>query len=437
MRAYSIPKRTTLIKWLLPVVIIAVAVIVFMLLLKSKPQAPSRPVEEKVWSVQTIPVETGSHRPSLVLYGKVESPRMTRITSAVTAFVSAVHTDEGKTASVDQLLIVLDDSDAKLLVDQRQADVDNYLSQIEAEKVRYQSDLKALKIEQNLLELNRKTVRRYQNLIKRKVGSQDQLDAARRDYQRQALSLTQREQTIADHPNRLGQLQAQLKRAQSLLEAANLDLQRTRITAPFSGKVASLSVAPGDRVRAGDTLLDLYSQERLEVRAQIPSRFLPKLRQHEAGTETLAKGNIDGQTLNLTLDRIAAEVSNGQAGVDALFSIRPDSYLPEPGRSLSIEVLLPAEDNLIALPPQALYGLDRVYQVTKEQRLKAVQVERIGGSQINHKPQILVRSDALSPGDRIISTRLPNAISGLRVKDLSAHAAENTAAQTDAAGNDA
>ncbi|EAR59787.1 efflux RND transporter periplasmic adaptor subunit [Neptuniibacter caesariensis] len=419
MSAAPTDNRSTLIKWLLPIAILAIAIVAFIVLMKSKPQAPSRPISEKVWSVQTIAAQAGTHQPSLVLYGKVESPRMTRVTAAVTAFVEEVHTDEGKIIAPDQLLIQLDDSDARLLVDQRQADVDNYLAQIEAEKVRHQTDLKALKIEKNLLQLSLKTVRRYENLIKRKVSSQEQLDSARQAYQQQSLSLTQRERDIADHPNRLAQLESQLKRAQSLLQAANLDLQRTQIKAPFDGRVASLSVAPGDRVRAGDALIGLYSQKRLEVRAQIPNRVLPKLRQNNQDDAAIAQGSIDGQLLNLTLDRIAAEVNGGRAGVDALFRINSDTYLPEPGRSLAIEVQLPAEENLIALPPQSLYGLDRVYRVTSEGRLEAVKVERIGDSNETGKPQVLVRSNTISAGDRIITTQLPNAISGLRVKDIS------------------
>lgn len=425
-------KRTSLIKWILPFGIILVSIAIFTLLMKSKPQAPSRPISEKIWSVQTVTADSGTHRPVLVLYGKVESPRMTRVTAAVTAFVKDVYTDEGKVIAPDELLIQLDNSDASLLVDQRQADVDNYLAQIEAEKVRHQTDQKALKIEKNLLQLSLKTVRRYENLIKRKVGSQEQLDSARQAYQQQSLSLTQRERDLADHPNRLAQLQSQLKRAQSLLQAANLDLQRTQIKAPFEGRVASLNVAPGDRVRAGDALLGLYSQERLEVRAQIPNRFLPKLHNRTGTEPAIAQGSIDGQQLNLTLDRIAAEVNGGRAGVDALFRINSDTYLPEPGRSLSIEVLLPAEENLIALPPQSLYGLDRVYRVTAEGRLEAVLVERVGDSIENGKPQVLVRSTEIKPGDRIIKTQLPNAISGLRVKDLNV----NTDTATAGTGNE-
>lgn len=412
-------KQVNRLKWILPIAIILVAILAFTALVNSKPQAPSRPVAEKVWSVQTISATPGTHQPALTLYGTVESPRMTRMTAAVTAFIQSVDTDEGKTILQDQLLIKLDDRDAQLQLSQRQADVDNYLAQIEAEKVRYQSDLKSQKIERNLQQLSLKTVERYKNLIKRKVASQENLDSARRDYQQQTLSLTQRERSIADHPNRLQQLESQLKRAQSLLEAAQLDLDRTQIKAPFQGRIATLNVSPGDRVRAGDPLLSLYSLERLEVRAQVPSRILPELRDQD-GMAINAVGLIDNRAIALKLDRIAAEVNAGRAGVDALFKITPSSYHPEPGRTLEIKVDLPPVRGVIPIPPVALYGLNRVYRVV-DNTLEAIQVERLGDSYNDQGEAIvLIRSTRIQPGDRLVTTQLPNAISGLKVKDIAA-----------------
>lgn len=411
-------KQNTHLKWILPLLIIGAAIAVFAFLMMTKPQAPSRPTTEKIWSISTVPAAFGLHKPVLTLYGKVESPRVSKITAAVTAFVKDVYTDEGRAINPNEPLVQLDDSDAQLLVQQRQADVDNTIAQIETEKVRHNADLKSLKIEKNLQQLRLKTVQRYENLIKRKLTSQELLDSARRDYQQQALSIAQREQSIADHPNRLRQLESQLMRTTSLLDAAKLDLSRTKIHAPFSGRVASLSVSPGDRVREGDPIVELYSLDRLEVRAQIPNRILPLLRNKNSLQEIAAIGTIDNRTIELNLERIAAAVNSGRAGVDVFFSIKKQDYQPELGRSLAINVTLPATTEVIPVPPTALYGLNKVYKVVDE-RLVSVQVERIGDStDTDNNPMVLITSPDLHPGDSIVTTQLPNAITGLRVKEF-------------------
>lgn len=408
----------TLLKWLLPLFFIALAVGTFGYMRATKPTAPSRPVQEKVWAVSLTKATLEAHQPELVLYGKVETPRMSTLSAAVTAYVDQAPTDEGRAFQADETLLKLDDRDIRLIVAQREADLRNAEAQLAAENVRHRADLKALKIEKNLLALSQQNLSRIENLSERKLASQDQLDTARRSLQQQALSLNTRQQAVNDHPNRQKQLNANLTRAKALHDTALLDLERTRISARFAGRIAKLHVAPGDRVRSGDPLLTVYGLDRLEVRAQVPSRILPLIRSAlEDRGSISADSQLDDQTLTLQLDRLAGEVNGGRAGVDAFFRIEGGDQLPEPGRSVAIDLKLPVQHDVVALPPQALYGTDRIYRMV-DGRLDAISVERVGDiTTAEGKTRILVRSDAIKAGDAIVTTQLPNAISGLKVRE--------------------
>lgn len=420
MSQASTSRRQNLLKWLLPLLFILLAVAIFAYMRATKPQAPSKPAQEKLWAVSVMEAQPAAYQPELTLYGKVETPRMSTLSASVTADVLAVNTDEGDAFEHEALLIQLDERDSRLLLAQRSADLAAIDAQIDAEKVRHSANLKALTLEKNLLALTQKSVERYENLAKRSVASQNQLDEARRSYQQQALALNARQEAINDHPNRLRQLEANRQRAQALLDAAQLDLERCQIRPRYTGRVARLHVAPGDRVRSGDPLITLYGLERLEVRAQIPAKALPALRAAIASGEPLhASALLDQQPLELTLQRLAAEVDGARAGVDAFFSLSSDSRLPEPGRALALNLKLPEQPQLLALPPQALYGLDRIYRIT-DGRLDAVSVERIGDVTLPEgEARVLVRSDSILAGDRIVTTQLPNAIAGLKVKEAS------------------
>jgi len=74
-----------------------------------------------------------------------------------------------------------------------------------------------------------------------------------------------------------------------------------------------------------------------------------------------------------------------------------------------------AQPDLIKVPYQAMYGTDRLYKIV-DQRLQSVKVKSIGEYQSDKLPQLLIQSEALNNGDRILSTHLPNAFSGLKVK---------------------
>ena len=404
-------------RWILPILILGGAVAIFALLIATKPTAPSQPVKERVWTVKVISAEYGSYAPKLSLYGQIEAPSSSTLSAPVTAFVESRNISEGELVETGQLLLKLDNRDANLLLAQRQADMERIEAQIQAEKVRYQSDLKALKIEKELVSITQRTLERYKNLSNRQVASQNQLDDARRTKQQQALSLNSRQQAINDHPNRLAQLEAQLKQTKALRDIAALDLERTRIIAPFPGRIASINVAAGDRVRSGDSLLNIYNTEKLEVRAQIPSRFLPVIRQQLAAKQNIqARAELDGQQMNLTLERLAAAVEGGGIGIDGLFSISNNDYSGEPGRSIALNLRMPEQPQLLALPPQAIFGTDRIY-IVQDQRLVSRQIIRVGDSlDQNGKPLVLVQSNDLKAGDQILITQLPNAVTGLLVK---------------------
>lgn len=409
-------KPSLLVKFLLPVLFLAIGGGSMFYLNSNRAAVPAKPVKEKVWRVKAQQVDFTPGQPKLTLFGKVESPLSSTLTAPLTAYVSERLVAEGNRVSKGQILLRLDDRDARLLLEQRSAEVSRIKALIAAEKVRFEADQTALRIEQELLSINQRTLERYKNLSNQQVASQNQLDDARRTYQQQALSLNNRRQAIADHPNRLAQLDAQLLQAIALQDSAALELERSEIKAPFSGRITRLTAAPGDRVRGGDILLTMYSDDNLEIRAQLPNQYLSVIRQQLATANSIpAYGEINNQPVELSLDRLAAEANATRPGVDALFRITGKQQILEPGRSLAMTLTLPAVTDSLSIPPQALYGTDRIYRITAG-KLEAIRVSRIGDTEINGEDRILVLATELKNGDQILVTQLPNAISGLRVE---------------------
>ena len=416
MTSTSTPLVRKIIPFVVAAIVLFLSVVIFKQLVASKPQAPEKPIQEKTWTVQTLSAEPGPIAPNITLYGRIESPRSSELSAAVTAYVSSLDVDEGSRINAGEILLTLDSRDAELIVRKREAELQDIKARVNTEINRYQSDLKALKIEKELLSLATRSVERFKALKGRKVGTETQLDDALRNYQQQALSLNIRQRDISDHANRLSQLKALQIQAQVQLESALLDLERTKIIAPFTGRIAHVSVAPGDRVRSGDKLLMMYDTEALEVRAQIPSRYLSRIRSAlEKKQQLTATSELDGQQLELQLLRISGEVGSGRAGVDSLLRITSETQNLELGRSLELSLTLPIIDNLLSLPPQALYGTNRIY-IVENNHLQAKEIERIGEIERNGESQILVTSKEIKPGDQIVFTQLPNAITGLKVK---------------------
>ncbi len=400
----------------LPLLILAIGAGGLVALVNSKPQREALQAQEKAWVIDVLTVAPAAVTPQLSLYGRVRSPRTANMSAAVTADVRSVDVLEGQYVKAGETMVMLDDREAALLRAQRAAEMADIRAQIENELQRYENDVKALEYEQVLLELSRREVKRAQKLAKRKVGSEAQIDQMRQAEERQALALSERRFSVNEHASRDAQLQARLARANSLLSRAELDLERTRVKAPFAGRVSRVSVSPGDRVRSGDEIVTVYNTSEIEIRAQIPTRRVPAVRDALAAGDTLeARALVDGRPLRARLDRFTAEVKRGRGGADAYFRVTEGGRGLPLGRTVELVVDLPEVQGSIALPYEAVYGTDRIYRLDGG-RMRAVQIERVGEQRdADGGTRVLVRSPELQSGDRIVITQLPNAMDGLRV----------------------
>lgn len=409
----------------LPILIIAIASVGYVWLILSKPQKESFGKPEKVWQVHTVPVIFQNISPEITLYGRVETPRKATLQSAIAADVIKASVLEGDLVELGQTLVVLDDTDVQIMLSQRQAELAEIDALISSERMRAQRDKGLLKNEATLLTLADNAVSRAQKLEKNKLASRANLDEAMADRQRQMVIIERLQYDIDDHPARLAGLKAKQARYHALIKQAKVDLARTFIKAPFGGRIAKLDVALGDRVLVGDPLLILYDLANLEVRAQIPGRYIQSVRnQLEQGIKPTATTLFDGNILTFELARLSGEIRQDSGGVDGLFRLSSSINSLALGAFTELKLKLMQQSSVIAIPFNALYELDRVYRL-KGGHLEAIKIERVGEYQSDgEEKRLLIRSEQLAEFDRIVSTQLPNAITGLRVEDVQDNVSE-------------
>jgi RND family efflux transporter MFP subunit len=360
--------------------------------------------------------------PQITLYGKVETPRYSQLTAAITADVVNVRVKNGDLVRQGQVLVELDNSDNTLLLRQREAELAEIKALIKSENARFENDKNALQHDKQLLELTRQEYQRAQSLERNKLSTQANIDAANQAVLKQRLALESRELAVADHTARLAQLQARLSKAQALRDLSKLDIARGKITAPYTGKITAVKVAQGDRARAGNTLIELYDYNALEIRAQIPIQYLNDVQQSITDSSfqsayAQAYTLFNKRKIPLQLDRLAGEISQGSGGQDCFFTIEAESKTLPLGRTLEIKLSLPPIDNAIAVPRSAVYGSNRLYRY-EDGRMVSHTVQRLGEYHDNQQNLLLIKDPNLTQGQQIVVTQLPNAIEGLKVKIL-------------------
>ncbi|MCB1858860.1 MAG: biotin/lipoyl-binding protein [Gammaproteobacteria bacterium] len=403
---------------ILPALILSLSIGGFVYLRASRPEQPGAQIDERVWRVEAITAQPGVLTPTLTLYGQLQTPEVFRASAPVTSRVDRVLVREGEWVDQGQLLITLDSRDFLPELEQSKAEVAELEAQLSSEAIRYQADLEALKYERRLLELSRQGVDRVSQLQKKKLGSDSALDEARQLLARQSLSLTSREQSIADHPSRRQALEAKLQRARARVDESELDLERSQIYAPYAGILARVEVAEGNRVKENDALLSLYDPASLELRARIPAPHVQELQQTLAGG-----GQLQGE-LVLGADRVKVRLVRlaGQAepsGIDAFFQIEvdgPTHYPLREGQSLKFDINRAPQESAVAVPFSAVYSGERVYTL-QEGRIQGIAVALLGTFRDESGTErLVVRSPKLRSGDQLVVTHLPNAVDGLRAE---------------------
>ena len=377
------------------------------------PAPDRRPVAETSVPVSSEVVSAGTFAPELHLYGRVETPNAASLTALVSATVARLEASEGDRVAAGDVLVQLDETDARLLLRRREAELGEARAALDALAVEGADDRRVLAHQEALDALAEGKAERYRQLREQGSIAGETLNAVLQERHAQAIALSRQRNLVQGFAHRLARAEAQRERAATALEEAKVGLARAAIRAPFAGRVTRINVAPGELVSPGRTVAEIYDDGALEIRAQIPTEHLPALQQAlAAGRKPPAEVDFGSHHASGELDRLAGAVAKDQSGVDGLVRLR-----------------LPPIADVFAVPVQAVYGQRRLF-VIEEGLLAGVEVERLGATTApNGTPKLLVRAAALQNGTRILVSQLSNAVTGLRV---------STAGRTDAlAGPDA
>jgi len=400
---------------LLGITVLGVSTLLATLIVITGPEAQPQKRMEKAWPVSVVIANPEEKRPILVAYGRVESRQIANLKTSITAPVLEVVAPEGTWVEKGDLLVRLDEQEMKLALTIATAEYKKRIAQLESVKVDFELARKITRHHQELREIADAKVKRHLDLYNSKMVSDSLLDEARRQASERAITLERHLADLKIFPNVVEQHAAAVTEGNAFVKRAQLDLQQTRIVAPFPGRVIKTWVAPGDRVLPGAAVIQVADYDGLEVRASIPAKTGFILRQKfQQGITVEASGELDGRSISFVLTRLSGDVKIGQSGIDAFFKTTSDESL-DIGRIVNLNITLPPEQNVVALPVQSIYENNRIYRVEKD-RLVGVGVEQIGDyvdEEGNY--QILIRSTDIAAGDRLITTQLSRAITGLLV----------------------
>jgi membrane fusion protein (multidrug efflux system) len=182
------------------------------------------------------------------------------------------------------------------------------------------------------------------------------------------------------------------------VELARVQLEKTRIVAPFSGIVGLRHVSAGEYITSGQALVNLEAIDPVKADFRVPERFLPAIRV--------------GQTIRIKVDAYPDDTFEGKVyAIDPRLDVAGRSLLVRalvpnkdqrlrPGLFARVTVLLQLKEDALSVPEQAIVPQGDSQYVFKIVNGKVTLTKVVIGTRREGRVEIV---DGLSAGDEVVT----------------------------------
>lgn len=262
---------------LLPTLLIS-AIIIVVVLVKTKAPIEHQTLTYPIKAVEVITVKKIPFRVRATAFGHVEPALTINAKSEVSGKISYIHPDLKQGASIKKGTVVLriEPTTFEISLDQSKAGLAGSQSSLAQLKVEQASTQDALVIAQKKLDVELKELNRLQSLWQQRLIARSALDSE----QKNVLSLQQSVQDItgklASYDSRKALIQAQIKQSKSQVAQNQDTIGRTEILMPFDARIGRVSVEKDEFTTVGNILFEALGLQAVEINAQLPvQQFRP------------------------------------------------------------------------------------------------------------------------------------------------------------------
>lgn len=405
---------------ILPILILAAAVVGAQKLIAAKPDVPRRTPREQVYIIQTQPVKLDNHRPTLRVFGTLVAGRTIDLRALVAGEIVSVRPGltPGATVKKGDVLVEIDRFEYEGAVTEARINLTEARAKLAENAARLRLEEDSLGRYEEQLDFARRDVERAEKLVKSGNITQRGVDERKLIVSQRGQALEQRRNTIEIEKARVDQMAAGIERLEWKLSQAERNLHNTALIAPFTGVVTAENVAVGRLINVNDVAVSLYESGNLEARFLLSDSQFGELivdRPNIAGRKIGIVWNVGGEPVrvNAVIDRVAAEIAPERGGVEVYAHIPPQATAVELRPGAFIEASIPGRgfSGTVRVPETAIYNGTTVF---------VVEDGRLAGRSVDVKAyddgEVIIGGD-LKEGERVLTTRIAEVGNGLKVRE--------------------
>jgi HlyD family secretion protein len=333
-------------------------------------------MRDEVVPVRAARVERSAIRSVISTNGRVEPSQNFEAHAPANTTVRRLLVKEGDHVKKGQLLLQLDDAEARSQAARAEAQLKGAQADVQAVKhggsqeelLTLQTQIVKARTDRDAAQRNCEALRRLQQKGAASVGEVKEGENNLQRVQADLDLLEQKQKERYSKPE-VERVEAQKSQGQAAYAAAEDVLQKSNIIAPFEGVVYSLPVKQGSYVQAGDLLLQAADLSHVVVRAYVDEPDLGRLTRGQ-NTEVTWDAT-PGRTWQGPVATLPSTVKlRGTRNVgEATVLVDNHDFKLLPNTNVSVTIIVAQHDNVLSIPREALRQDDSkpyVYQVVDE-----------------------------------------------------------------------
>lgn len=223
---------------------------------------------------------------------------------------------------------------------------------------------------------------------------------------------------LAARGPQLRSAQARIDQLHAAIARAKLNVQRTRYSLPFNGKVASGSVVKGQLLTANQPYGRVYEYASVEVVLNLTENDMRKIASDgkAVGSPVSISSSHNGAEVRYTgkIARLAAEVDRTTRMRTAYATFDASTQgLPPLGAFVQVRIAKPLASGAVALPASVLQDGSKKLWLVDAEKAELRASEGVEVVQINNKEVVL---RGLQSGQLVMDGSLPEAATGMKVR---------------------
>ncbi|UCE22938.1 MAG: efflux RND transporter periplasmic adaptor subunit [Candidatus Aminicenantes bacterium] len=270
------PKKVLIIS----LIVIVVAACVYFFIIRDRSEAAGdessdsaaegRTVQEASLPVKVDMARRGDLIITLKSPGEAMTNRNITMKAEVSGMIKSLNVEESRHVKEGELLVELDDEEYRLTLERREAERLRVLSEYLVEKRFSDQGELSPTVDAEKVQKARDEYERARKLFRAGQISRDEYEKAGRELEMGLIESGEMKEEILAATKNLTQSEIGVKEAQ-------LELEKTKIRAPFSGIVFDIQVSPQEHITTGTELFTLVNIDRIHVQARVLESEIGKM----------------------------------------------------------------------------------------------------------------------------------------------------------------